>query len=103
MPSFARALRLNEILLVASVSLLTTLCPAQAGQAPQLAPVFSSLTTVAFDNSGPVIRSHTEPLKPFTVAGQRGVLVGQQDGAFESWILPVKLLSHFTIEADGGV
>jgi glycogen debranching enzyme len=100
MPSFARALRLNEILLVASVSLLTTLCPAQAGQAPQLAPVFSSLTTVAFDNSGPVIRSHTEPLKPFTVAGQRGVLVGQQDGAFESWILPVKLLSHFTIEAD---
>jgi glycogen debranching enzyme len=100
MPSFARALRLNEILLFASVSVLSPLCPAQGDPAPQLAPVFSSLAPVAFDTSGPVIRAHTESLKPFTVAGQRGVLVGQQDGAFESWILPVKLLSHFTVEAD---
>ncbi len=37
---------------------------------------------------------------PFTVAGEGGVLVGTQDGVFESWIRPVKLFSHFTIEAN---
>jgi glycogen debranching enzyme len=47
-----------------------------------------------------VIQAHSEALKPFTVAGERGVLVGQQDGTFEAWLLPMKLLSHLTIEAD---
>ena len=64
------------------------------------APVFNPLPPIAFDTSGPVIQAHTEALKPFTVAGERGVLVGQQDGTFEAWLLPVKLLSHLTIEAD---
>ena len=70
--------------------------------APSLAqsPSLTSLAPIPFDNSGPVIRAHTEALKPFTVAGPHGVLVGQQDGAFESWILPVKLISHMTLEAD---
>jgi glycogen debranching enzyme len=49
---------------------------------------------------GLAIRRHVETQKPFTVAGTRGVVVGQQDGQFEAWILPVKLLSHFTIEAN---
>jgi glycogen debranching enzyme len=47
-----------------------------------------------------VIRAHSETLKPFTVAGERGVVLGQQDGTFEAWVLPVKLLSHLTIEAN---
>jgi glycogen debranching enzyme len=64
------------------------------------APRFASLAPIAFDTAGPVIRAHTEALKPFTVAGERGVLLGQQDGAFEAWVLPVKLLSHMTIEAE---
>jgi glycogen debranching enzyme len=64
------------------------------------APVFSPLPPIAFDTSGPVIQAHTEALKPFTVAGERGVLVGQQDGTFEAWLLPMKLLSHLTIEAE---
>ena len=38
--------------------------------------------------------------QPFTVAGPRGVLVGQQEGTFEAWILPIKLLSHFTLRAE---
>jgi glycogen debranching enzyme len=49
---------------------------------------------------GLVIRRHVEATKPFTVAGERGVLVGQQDGTFEVWLLPVKLLSHFAIKAN---
>jgi glycogen debranching enzyme len=69
-----------------------------ANQPP--APHFAPIGPVKFDDAGPVIRAHTETLKPFTVAGERGVLVGQQDGTFEAWVLPVKILSHLTIEAE---
>jgi glycogen debranching enzyme len=68
------------------------------GQTPK--QTFNSLPPMAFDDSGPVLRAHAEPEKPLTVAGERGVLVGQQDGSFESWVLPVKLLSHLSIEAE---
>ena len=64
------------------------------------APTFHPLPPIAFDTSLPVIQAHTEALNPFTVAGERGVLVGQQDGTFEAWLLPMKLLSQLTIEAD---
>src|SRR4051794_5658266 len=64
------------------------------------APNFNALSPIALDTPGPLIQAHTEALKPFTVAGERGVLVGQQDGTFEAWLLPLKVLSHLTIEAD---
>jgi glycogen debranching enzyme len=64
------------------------------------AQTFSSIPALPFETTGPVIRAHSEPLKPFTVAGERGVVLGQQDGTFEAWVLPVKLLSHLTIEAN---
>ena len=38
--------------------------------------------------------------QPFTVAGPRGVVLGQQEGTFEAWVLPVKVLSHFAIRAE---
>src|SRR5438270_34493 len=40
------------------------------------------------------------PGEPFTVSGPQGVIVGEQQGIVESWILPVKLLSHLSVEAD---
>src|SRR5438270_7420611 len=46
------------------------------------------------------IRRHVEAGKPFTVAGTRGVVLGQQEGTFEAWVLPTKLLSHFSIQAE---
>lgn len=52
------------------------------------------------EEGGLAIRSHVEAGKPFTVAGMNGVIVGQQEGTFEAWLLPVKLLSHFTIRAE---
>jgi glycogen debranching enzyme len=79
-------------------ALLFAVTAAILAQTP--APVFTSIPAIAFDTAGPVIRAHVEPEKPFTVAGERGVLVGQQDGGFEAWLLPVKLLSHLTIEAN---
>jgi glycogen debranching enzyme len=78
--------------------LLLAVASALHAQAPL--PPFTSIPPVAFSTSGPVIRAHTEAQKPFTVAGERGVVLGQQDGAFEAWLLPVKLLSHLTIQAD---
>ncbi len=60
---------------------------------------FSSVPAISFDTSGPVIRAGAQAQKPFTVAGERGVVLGQQDGSFEAWVLPVKLLSHLTLEA----
>jgi glycogen debranching enzyme len=63
-------------------------------------PPLNPIDAIPFDPSGPVLRARTQATQPFTVAGPQGVLVGQQDGAFESWILPVKLFSHFAIEAN---
>ena len=38
--------------------------------------------------------------KPFNVAGPGGAILGEQDGRFEAWLWPVKILSHFTITAE---
>ncbi len=84
----------------ARVACAMLLAVASAIQAQSSKPAFSSIAPIAFDTAGPVLRAHAEPEKPFTVAGERGVLVGQQDGSFEAWLLPVKLLSHLTIEAE---
>ncbi len=59
-----------------------------------------SVAPFPLQQNGLVIRRHVEAGKPFTVAGARGVVLGQQEGTFEAWVLPVKLLSHFTIRAE---
>jgi glycogen debranching enzyme len=65
----------------------------------QLSPL-APIPSIPFDTSGPVLRADTQPQRPFTVAGEHGALVGQQDGTLEAWVLPVKLFSHLTIEAN---
>jgi glycogen debranching enzyme len=85
-------------ILFSSVALFVVTPAAVLAQPPN--PSFNPLASIHFDTGGPVIQAHAEPLKPFTVAGERGVLVGQQDGTFEAWLLPVKVMSHLTIEAD---
>jgi hypothetical protein len=50
--------------------------------------------------SGPLrIVSPSQPRQPWTVAGEHGALFGRQDGTFEAWLWPVKILSHFRISA----
>ncbi|MDP9038088.1 MAG: hypothetical protein M3O02_02290 [Acidobacteriota bacterium] len=51
-------------------------------------------------SDGPVLRRAVQSGEPFTVAGPHGIAVGQQQGPFEAWILPVKLLSHLTLQAE---
>src|ERR1700687_2046719 len=71
-----------------------------ASSLPAQSPSFNSVAALPFVTSVPVIRAHSETEKPFTVAGEHGVVLGQQNGTFEAWVLPVKLLSHLTLEAD---
>jgi glycogen debranching enzyme len=59
-----------------------------------------SFATLPLTETGPVLRQPVLSGEPFTVAGLQGVLVGQQQGVLESWVLPYKLLSHLTLEAD---
>jgi glycogen debranching enzyme len=79
---------------LASVLVLSTIHA--AAQQPALHPV----NAFPLRDDGPVLRQGVQTKVPFTVAGQRGVIVGQQQGVFEGWVLPVKLLSHMTIEAN---
>jgi glycogen debranching enzyme len=72
------------------------LCGIAAAQTAALRPV----DAFSMKENGLAIRRHVEAGKPFTVAGARGVMPGQQEGTFEAWVLPVKLLSNFTIRAN---
>ena len=87
-----------------SLLLLPATLPAQSLPTPTLTPLapFPLTGEPAYptQKSAPLsISRPVQPVQPFTVAGPRGVLVGTQDGQFESWVLPIKLLSHLTIEA----
>jgi len=60
---------------------------------------FHVVKSFALPESGLAIQKRVDAGEPFTVAGIRGALLGQQQGTFEAWVLPVKLLSHFKISA----
>ena len=89
-----RTMKRNRLFLVC-VAVAMLFAATSGVQAQSLA----SIPAIPFDTAGPVIQAHAEALKPFTVAGERGVVLGQQDGTFEAWVLPVKLLSHLSIQA----
>ncbi len=78
--------------------------PRAWGQEPRPAAAISSwlrpLAQFPLASSDLTIRQHAETFKPFTVAGECGSFMGQQNGVFEAWVFPVKLLSNFTIEAE---
>lgn len=48
----------------------------------------------------PSIRREVVPIKPFSVIGPRGALLGQQDGSYEAWIFPWKIFSNMRITAE---
>src|SRR5581483_7698162 len=58
-------------------------------------------TAFAVPNEGRArIIAPCEPRMPWTVAGEHGALLGRQDGSFEAWVWPVKILSNFRIRAE---
>ncbi len=54
---------------------------------------------VAEQPGQPLISSNVMAQRPFSVIGPRGAVLGQQDGTFEAWIFPWKILSHMRITA----
>ena len=85
---------------LSAVGLAAVLAFVAVGDAQQPALDFHSIASIPFDMDGPALREDAQPAKPFTVAGEHGVLLGQQDGTLEAWVLPVKLLSQLTLEAE---
>ena len=78
-------------------ALLALLVPAAAAQ---------SLHTIAPPDCAPPAKSQdlrifrdVQTHHPFTVAGPLGGIMGQQDGGFEVWVWPVKVLSNLRIAA----
>ncbi len=57
---------------------------------PRLVPVPSTLH----------IESPAVPRLPWAVTGEHGALFGTEDGVFEAWLWPVKILSQFHISAE---
>ncbi|WP_236657179.1 amylo-alpha-1,6-glucosidase [Acidisarcina polymorpha] len=83
------------------LALTTLIVSAEALAQPQHGELdwLKPLPQFPLASSGLNIHQHAESGKPFTVAGQCGAFMGEQNGSFEAWIFPVKLLSHFTIAA----
>jgi glycogen debranching enzyme len=83
------------LILLNSAALLFAQAP------PSASSPLHALSGFATDEPGQLaIRSNIMAVKPFSVVGPRGVLLGQQDGTFEAWIFPWKLLSHMRITAE---
>ena len=74
-----------------------------AAQVPDRTPA-SALRALIGLCAGPTGPTHVSSdimaQKPFSVTGPRGALLGQQDGSFEAWIFPWKILSHMRITAE---
>src|ERR1700730_15273551 len=51
-------------------------------------------------DSPPRITQVANPKLPFTVAGEAGGVFGRQDGQFELWSFPIKVLNRFQIMAE---
>jgi hypothetical protein len=54
--------------------------------------------TPKLPDSGVVLRDSPQPLRFFDVTGRKAGVFGKQDGQFEAWIYPIKLLHNFRLE-----
>jgi hypothetical protein len=64
-------------------------------------PTLHALSDFATDRPGQLaIRRDIMAEKPFSVIGPRGAILGQQDGSYEAWIFPWKILSNMRITAE---
>ena len=71
--------------------------------------IFVALRGDAQNASLPDFEISSSPLKisqpveahhPFSVTGESGAILGEQEGSFELWQYPIKILSHLHIRAD---
>lgn len=60
---------------------------------------FDTLPAFTLQSNPLVIHRAARANQPFSVTGQRGAILGQQDGTFELWLLPVKVLHGARLSA----
>ena len=60
---------------------------------------FDTVPAFPLDGNPLVIHRAARANQPFSVTGQRGAILGQQDGTFELWLLPVKVLHDARLSA----
>ena len=65
-----------------------------------LAPLPTLPEFPLYPPSQPVISRDINPLHPFSVVGPRGAVLGSQDGSYEAWLFPWKILSNMRISAE---
>jgi len=74
----------------------TSLKQASTLESSSVAPV--SRFPLPFDAL--TIHQAAHPHNPFSVAGETAAILGQQDGSFELWDFPVKVLAHVHLHAE---
>ncbi len=84
-----------------TIARVALLFAASAGLTASLRAQESLATVPAFplDTNPLVIQRAARPNQPFSVTGERGAVLGQQDGTFELWLLPVKVLHNARLTA----
>jgi glycogen debranching enzyme len=78
------------------VAFLCLILVSVAGAQPALEPI----RKFPLAQSPITIRQVACPRCPFSVAGEHGALLGQQDGSFELWSFPYKVLQHARLTAE---
>jgi glycogen debranching enzyme len=67
----------------------------------QIQPFATTSDFVSATQAAPLLISQEAvPIKPFSVIGPRGSVLGQQSGEFEAWIFPWKIFSGMRITAN---
>src|ERR1700719_3173050 len=75
--------------------LLAFACAYSALAYAQTTPSYNSAAS-----SLPTISREVVANKPFSVVGPRGALLGQQDGGYEAWIFPWKILGNMRLSVN---
>lgn len=64
----------------------------------RMASAGQSAPSMKLPESGVVLRDTPNPLRYFDAAGRKSAVFGRQNGQFEAWIYPVKVLHNFRLE-----
>ena len=82
----------SSIRIAACLLVLASLAAAQQ--------VFEPIAKFPLSTNPLTITQVANPRRPFSVAGEHGAVLGQQDGTFELWSFPYKFLQHTHLLAD---
>lgn len=86
---------MNRVLWLACAGMVAH-CSGPSARAADLSPL-PNFTQAGGDLQ---ITAPCVPRMPWTVAGEHGALLGRENGKFEAWLWPNKILSNFSIEAE---